>query len=262
MDRISLSPDRTILLTAMLLLFFSSSIFGQTKSETPLSSKITPMTSADLKKKVGDSAFNDPRLYDKDGLLVDSAEAIRKLKSLEYHVVWRSNNAGMYRKFIIKVDTIAREKVDLLAKDLFKPKNPKLHEGVALDLKPLKRHIQRENLTGKAVLLIFWCDGCYSRNPNAYARVNEVLLKHKDPTKLEILTITPHNIDQASKGLAKNPIINTSHIIDARTVIADYETENRPTIVLTDKSHKIVFSVVNNVDMTARTLDKLLKQIL
>lgn len=263
MNKVALFTTNLRILLMAILLTPCSTVLSQTKEQNEVTPKILNMNDKELREMVGDAAYNDPKVLDVAGNVIDPAEVSKMLKSFEYQIVWRKKLGGDFQKTMIKIDPIGIAKRDSAAKVLFRPKSVKLHEGLILDLKPLKKYIDRIKMQEKAILLIFWCDGCYGgKNPNAYAAVNEVLFKYKDPNKLEILTITPHQIEAASKALAKNPIVNTQHIVDARAVTADYGTENKPIIVLTDKSHKIIYSVMGNASMTPRLLDKFLREIL
>lgn len=252
------------ILPAAFLLLFCFPVLAQTDSaKVVIKTSRVVMSGAELKKVMGDVKFSDKRIYDKEGNIIDSAEAARRVKTYEYVMGFTKKNDGEYKRMIFKLDPHIQAMSDSVVKLDRRPKSPKLQEGQILDLKPLNKFVGRNDLEGKAVLLIFWCDGCFNGSlPNAYAQVNEVLSKYKDPEKLEILTITHHPIEVVSPALTRNPIVNTRHIIDAGSVTEYFQTENRPIIVLTDKSHKIVYAIKDNALMTPRWLDKLFREIL
>lgn len=221
------------------------------------------MTGAELQKVFGNVKITDPKFYDGTGKIIDSAEAKRLLRTYDYVLGWKRNDQGEYKKLLTKINPEHQAVSDSATKSALRPKNPKLQEGATLDLRPLNKDIDSKSFDGKAVMLIFWCNGCFAGStPDAYAAVNEVLSMYFNPDKLEILTITHHPMDIAKEALMKNPIVNTQHIVDAGAVTSAYETENRPVIVLTDKNHKIVYSITNNAMMTPRILYKTLKKIL
>lgn len=153
--------------------------------------------------------------------------------------------------------------IDANTKKLLQPKSTKLREGLALDLRPLSKKLVLKEMAGKAVLLIFWCDGCFNGSiPDAYKEINEVLTKYKNPDKLEIIAITHHLPEHAMKALMKNPIVNNRHIVDASDVNNSYETENQPLLILTDQTHKILYAIKGNAAITPRILNNKLKEIL
>ena len=80
--------------------------------------------------------------------------------------------------------------------------------------------------------------------------------------KLEIIAITHHVSEHASKALMRNPIVNNRHIVDAGDVNDSYETENQPLLILTDKTHKILYAIKGNAAITPRILNNTLKETL
>lgn len=240
-----------------------SSLFAQSEHRTIVKTEAKVVNGADMQKMFGNVVITDPKIYDQEGNVVDSAEAVRLLKTYDYQLGWRKNKDGEFKKLLTKIDPERQAMTDASTKISLRPASLKLQEGVVLDLKPLGKDIDRKTTEGKAVMLIFWCDGCFSGStPDAYAAINDVLSTYFNPDKLEILTITHHPIEVASAALKKNPIVNTQHIVDAGKITAAYETGNRPVIVLTDKDHKIVYSITNNAMMTPRILNKIFKELL
>ncbi|TCD00513.1 hypothetical protein [Pedobacter psychroterrae] len=251
------------ILSTVLLITSWSSLLAQTDDATAVKKQTTTIKGADLNKMLGNVRFTDRKIYDIKGNVVDSAEAERRVKSFESMMGWVRKENGEYKRLITNTNTAIQAQSDSITKIALRPNSPKLQVGVVLDLKPLSKYVKPDGLAGKAVMLIFWCDGCYAGSlPNSYSQVNEVLLKYKNPEKLKILTITHHSVEHVSTALAKNPIVNDRHILDATAITDSYETGNRPIIVLTDKSHKIVYSIRDNAIMTPRLLDKLFREIL
>ncbi|HEX8608442.1 MAG TPA: hypothetical protein VF679_07380 [Pedobacter sp.] len=248
-----------------LLIVSSTQSFAQEQDKR----KVVSVTStaiksgSELQKMLSGVKITDPKIYDRAGNVVDSLEAIAKVKSFLYTLGWAQNKDGEYKRTIFKIDPEVQVLMDANMKKRLLPKSLKLREGVILDLKPMAKKLDLKELEGKSVLLIFWCDGCYSGSKaDAYAEVNEVLTKYKDPEKFEILAVTHHSIDEATRALSKSPIVNTRHILAAGDVNQAYETGNRPVLVLTDKSHKILYSITGSATMTPRILNNTLKEIL
>jgi hypothetical protein len=253
---------KRLILSALLSAVFSP-LFAQSQNGTVVKTTRVTMKGSDLQKMFGNVKITDPKFYDGTGNVVDSAEAVRLLRTYDYVLGWKRNDQGEYKKLLSKISPARWAAMDSTARSTNRPKSPKLQQGVTLDLKPLNKSIDRKSFEGKAVMLIFWCDGCFAGStPDAYAAVNEVLSMYFNPDKLEILTITQHPMDVAKEALRKNPIVNTQHIVDAGDIINEYETGNRPIIVLTDKNHKILYSVTNNAMVTPRILYKTFKEIL
>jgi hypothetical protein len=253
---------KRLILTGLLSVLFSS-LFAQAERTATVTTTRVTIKGSDIQKMFGDVKITDPRFYDGAGNIVDSAKAVALLKTYEYMLGWKKNDQGEYKKLLTKINPARQAISDSATKSALRPKNPKLQEGATLDLRPLNKDIDRKSFDGKAVMLIFWCNGCFAGStPDAYSAVNEVLSMYYNPDKLEILTITHHPADVAKEALMKNPIVNTQHIVDAGAVTSAYETENRPVIVLTDKNHKIVYSITNNAMMTPRILYKTFKEIL
>jgi hypothetical protein len=249
-------------LSALLTVFWFS-LSAQSGERTIVKTTRVTMTGAELQKVFGNVKITDPKFYDGTGKIIDSAEAKRLLRTYDYVLGWKRNDQGEYKKLLTKINPEREAISDSISKITYRPKSQRLWEGTTLDLKPLNKSIDRKSMEGKAVILIFWCNGCFAGStPDAYSAINEVLAMYFNPDKLEILTITHHPMDVAKEVLSKNPIVNTQHIVDAGDVTNIYETDNRPVIVLTDKNHKIVYSITNNMMMTPRILYKTLKKIL
>lgn len=239
------------------------SLSAQPGQGTVVKTTRVTMTGAELQKTFGNIKITDPKFYDVTGNVIDSAEAKRLLRTYDYVLGWKRNDQGEYKKLVSKISPAHWAMLDSSARSNNRPKSSKLQEGTTLDLRPLNKSIDRKTFDGKAVILIFWCNGCFAGStPDAYAAINEVLSLYFNPDKLEILTITNHPMDLAKDVLSKNPIVNTQHIVDAGEIINAYETDNRPVIVLTDKNHKILYSVINNAMVTPHVLYKTLKKIL
>jgi hypothetical protein len=253
------------LILIIYLLSSSISIFAQEVEKRKIVAVSTTVikSGSELQKMLGGVKITDPKIYDKTGNVVDSIDAVAKVKSFQYTLGWAQNKEGEYKRTLFKIDPELQVIFDANTKKLRLPKNQKLREGLILDLKPLGKRLSLKELQGKAVLLIFWCDGCYSGStPDAYAEVNEVLNKYKDPSKLEIVAITHHQSEHASRALSKSPIVNTIHILDAEEINKSYETENQPLIILADKNHKILYAMSGNAPITPRILNNTLKEIL
>lgn len=244
-------------------LFYTVTALAQTQGAKIVRTESVTMKGAEAQKMFGD--LKDKNIYDTKGNVVDSASADKMLRTFDYQMSF-SKKTGQeeFRRVISKIDPVKQAVVDSSVKARLRPKSDKLQEGIILDLKPLARKMKdTKRLSGKALVLIFWCDGCFSGStPDAYARINEVLSNYMDPEKLEILTITHHPFEAAFIGLNKNPIVNTEHVYDAAVVTEGYQTENKPTIVMTDKNHKILYAITWNAMITPRILNTLLKKSL
>ncbi|MEJ7557192.1 MAG: hypothetical protein WKF66_02720 [Pedobacter sp.] len=251
--------------TLIALLLISTQLLAQEEERRKVVSvrSTAIKNGSELQKMLGGVKITDPKIYDRAGNVVDSLEAIAKVKSFLYTLGWAQNKAREYKRTIFKIDPEAQVLMDANTKQLRLPKSLKLREGVRLELKPLAKKLDLKTLEGKAVLLIFWCDGCYSGSQaDAYAEVNEVLSKYNNPDKLAIIAITHHTPEHAAKALIRNPIVNTRHIVDAEVINQAYESGNQPLMVLADKSHKIIYAISGNVTITPRILNNTLKEIL
>ncbi len=77
---------------------------------------------------------------------------------------------------------------------------------------------------------------------------------------MQVIAITNSPFDVAAESLKKSPILNARHVFEGSDITDAYQTDNRPVIVMTDKAHKILFSVNNNAAVTPWMLNKLLKE--
>ncbi|MBC7398851.1 MAG: hypothetical protein H7289_02815 [Mucilaginibacter sp.] len=75
-----------------------------------------------------------------------------------------------------------------------------------------------------------------------------------------MIAITNSPFDVAADELKKSPILNARNVFEGGFIASVYQTDNRPVIVMTDKAHKILFSVANNTAVTTWMLNKLLKE--
>lgn len=247
----------------LLLIFalLNSSVLIAQSEHGQVVQRSTRKLTADEVKNLYSTNITDPNFYDLKGNLVDSADAKAKLESLDYQQGWMTLR-GERRKIISKIDSASQMRMYSEFGASFTPKSDKLKNGNILDLKPFGKRIDRDRFRGKAVLLIFWCDGCYNgKTTNDYAAVNAALSKYINPEKLQVLTITHHTVEHAMKALARNPIVNTQHIVEAGDIARAYETDGRPVLVLTDKDHKIIYSVTGAPVMTPWMLKTRLKEL-
>jgi len=252
----------SILITILLLSVYSIYAQDTTRKATSVTSTIIKKGS-ELQKMLMSVKITDPKIYDKAGNVVDSLEAIAKVKSFLYTLGWAANKDGEYKRTLFKIDPELQVMIDANTKKLLQPKSTKLREGLELDLRPLGKKLAIKEMDSKAVLLIFWCDGCFNGStPDAYKEINEVLTKYKNPDKLEIIAITHHLPEHAMKALMRNPIVNNRHIVDAGDVNNSYETENQPLLILTDQTHKIIYAIKGNAAITPRILNNTLKETL
>ena len=246
----------SLIATLCLCYFFS---IGQTTQGKTTVVRYETLTGPEAIRKMEASKPKDPRIYDVNGKVIDSAEVQRLLATYEY---WlgrhRINNE--YKHVLSKINFEQQAEIDRETKLKLKPYSPKLQEGTTLDLKPFKKYTDIKALDDKAIVLIIWCDGCYGGNIDAYKPVNDVLRRFINQEKLAIMTVTSHSVEQANVALKKSPIINTQHIIAATDIIKEFEIK-RPVILITDTDHKILYSVTNNAEMTARTLFFTLREI-
>ncbi|MES2456067.1 MAG: hypothetical protein V4594_11015 [Bacteroidota bacterium] len=250
----------------LLLLFFFYGSLAMAQSDTTrtivktTTSKTMTMKGSELQKMIGN--VTDKNIYDEDWNIVDSATAVKMLYTFEYQQgLSKKKGEPDFKRTIRKIDPVRQAIIDSATKAMKGPASPALQEGSELNLKPLSKKIKLDELKGKALVLIFWCN-CYGGSAvDANEKVNYVLSTYKDPSKLEIIAITHHSFDEAAEALKKNPIVNTRHIYDVPDITAAYRTGNRPVIVVTDKSHKITYSMSDQAEMTPRTLYKLLKEL-
>ncbi|MES2828759.1 MAG: hypothetical protein V4687_11400 [Bacteroidota bacterium] len=247
----------------IIILFFSSSIYGQTEERkiVKTESKSVIMKGSDVQKMLG--SVTDKLIYDEHGKIIDSLEADKMVKTFKYTLGFGlvKGLEGMRRK-LSRFSDARWEQMDSISRKSRKPQNIKIQEGMTLDLKPLSKRVELDELKSKTVILIFWCRGCYvGSGRDAYASLNDVLLKYKNPEKFRILVVTHHSYDEAAEALKVSPIVNDQHIYNASQITEAYETRNRPHIIMTDQNHKIIYSVTDNAMSTPRTVDKFLKAL-
>lgn len=242
---------------------FSAFTYGQTPGTTT-GERMVVMKSSELNKMLGDMKVTDRNYYDIDGNIVAPAEVKAKLKSFDYQLSIRKlTKFPDYKNVIDKVNKLAQAEMDSVYSLKLQPNSDKLKTGTILDVGPLKTYADKKSLEGKIIALIFWSDAYYPKTGvNFNESLNDVLNTYKIPGKIEILAITHHPAGRAAEALVKNPIINTQHILNASDITKAYKTENDFVVVLTDKNHKILYSVRGSAVMTPRQFDKHLKTML
>ncbi len=206
----------------------------------------------------------DHTIYTREGDVVDSVTALKMVKTLEYQTGY-GNVKGQegLKRVITKIDPARQEQMYQILKTqpVLRPRSPKTQEGVVLDLKPIANRLDTVKLKGKALLLIFWCAGCYSGStPDQFMEINDITSAYADPSKLEVVAITQHSFDVGATALKKSPILNARHIFDASDINAAYNTGDRPLILLTNKDHKIIYAMAQHAAITPWMLNKLLKE--
>jgi hypothetical protein len=232
------------------------------KETTTVVRKTMTMTGAEANRMFG--SVTDTKLYQRDGTVVDSITAAAMIRSRDYETGYGTPQGQTEMKRLItkvnpkmKMDMYQRIKTD----PRMEIKSTRLQDGLTLDLKPLAKRVDTAKLVGKAIVMIFWCPGCYSgAQPDQYHDVNEIISTYYNPDKLQVIAITNAPFDVAADALKKSPILNARNVFEGGYVTDDYQTENRPIIVVTDKAHKILFSIKNNTGVTNWMLNKLLKE--
>lgn len=242
------------ILTAALLLVCSGS-FAQT-GVVVTRKTMTGAEYAGFMKKV--PKVTDTKIYDSEGKIIDSVKARQMLKSFDYEM-WQAipNGQTEYKKMLVKVNHDRQEKRDAGDVKFFWPKNPKLSNGMILDLTPLAKHTNISKLDGKAVVLLF-------RNKYygfMYQGINDAIANSISSNKFEVFVIT--NLDYASaKTAQKNaPILNAHHIVDAQDLTNFYETGGDALIVVTNAKHEITYAAKSGPAMAPRMLNSLLKAL-
>jgi hypothetical protein len=242
-------------------IFFTAGAMAQDTRETTTVVRKT-MTGAEANRMFG--SVTDKKLYQRDGTVVDSVAAEAMLKSRDYETGFGTPQGQTEMKRIItkvnpkiKLDMYQRIKTD----PRMQLKSPKLQDGITLDLTPMAKSVDTNKLVGKAIVMIFWCPGCYSGAPrNQYQDINDIISTYYNPDKLQVIAITNAPFDVAADALKKSPILNARNVFEAGYLTQDYQTENRPIIVVPDKAHKILFGVKNYTGVTNWMLNKLLKE--
>ncbi|MDB5003598.1 MAG: hypothetical protein JWQ34_1823 [Mucilaginibacter sp.] len=206
----------------------------------------------------------DRNIYDQEGHVVDSVTADKMVKSMDYGISLVSTNGQeSFRRTLTKINPKQQESIYQSLKDLpHALRSRRLQDGLTLDLKPISQRVDTAKLLGKAIIMIFWCTECYSGAgvPNQYHAVNDVISTYYNPDKLQVIAITDSPFDVAAEALKKSPILNARNVFEASGITDAYQTDNRPVIVMTDKAHKILFSISNNAGVTVWMLNKLLKE--
>ncbi|RZK78502.1 MAG: hypothetical protein EOO92_11005 [Pedobacter sp.] len=241
-------------------LLCSTIAFSQTTDKTTTTTTTIVKKGSEINKMLAEMQPTDKTVYDINGNAVNPAEVKAKLRSFDYNMSIRKlSQFPDYKHVIFKLDRKVQAERDSITKEMLKPANPKLREGQILDVKPLKKYIDKDRLNGKAVALIFLPAQYTTTGNDVYAKLNGVLETYKNPDKFEILAITNLDPFKAAQALSRSPIINTQLIIDAQEVFNNYETQNTMLILLTNPSHKILYSVKNSAEMTPRQLNDYLR---
>jgi hypothetical protein len=250
------------ILFVIAILCSTVAIAQDTKETITVVRKTITMTGAEVKRMFGN--VTDKKIYQRDGTIVDSVKAAAMVKSFEYGLGYGTPAGQTEMKHLItKIDPA--QKMDLYQRiksmPAFMLKSPKLQDGLILDLKPIAKSVDTTKLVGKAIIMIFWCPGCYNgTRHDEYREVNDVISTYYNPDKLQVIAVTNAPFDLAADELKKNPILNARHVFEGSYVTDEYQTDNRPVIIMTDKAHKILFSVKNNTAVTNWMLNKLLKE--
>jgi hypothetical protein len=240
------------LLVAMLLL---NCTVGFAQTQTTVTRKT--MTGAEFAKMF--PKVTDPRVYDRSGKVVDSAEARKLVKTFEWGISQAiPEGQTEYKHVLTKVNLKRQEESDRATRLQFRPASPKLWEGVTLDLSPLAKRTDLDKLEGKAVVLIFWLSQSGS---NMYSQVNDVIADYIGTNKFEVFAITHHPYDVAIPAFKRNPILNAHNVFDAQSIVDFYGTEEKATIVVTNSQHQITYAITGHAGMTPRMLYKLFKTL-
>ncbi|GAB3924797.1 hypothetical protein GCM10028827_13340 [Mucilaginibacter myungsuensis] len=215
------------------------------------------MSAAESNKMFANMKFA-PGIYDRNLKPIDSAEAIKMTRDYEYGIASRrlAEEGGLWYRVLMPTDTSR----DAALKRDFTPRNAALQQGMLLDLKPFKGEIPESKIAGKAVVLIFWYPG-FRGYPNGFAEHNDVISRYVGKEKFEVYAVTKYSRQRAFDALRTTPILNAHHIFDATDLLAIYAPDDRPLIIVTDKNHKITYSVTNNLGITPRILNGLLKAL-
>jgi hypothetical protein len=241
----------------------STAAFAQdTKETTTVVRKTMTMSGAEANRMF--SNVTDKKIYQRDGTIVDSVKAAAMVKSFEYGLGYATPEGQTEMKRVLmkinpkhELELYQRIKTDTR----MQLKSAKLQDGLTLDLKPLAKSVDTTKLAGKAIIMIFWCPGCYNGSRHdEYHEINDIISTYYNPDKLQVIAITNSPFDVAADELKKSPILNARNVFEGSHVTDDYQTENRPVIIMTDKAHKILFSVKNNTGVTNWMLNKLLKE--
>ena len=250
-------------LLLFILLFCNTILFAQNTQQITTTAPVTKiMSGADLQKMIGN--VTDRNIYDNDGNIVDSVTAATKVKSFEYQLGFGTppGQTG-YKHILSKIDPDRQLMMYKTMKNIpsLRLRSPKLQDGVVLDLKPIVKRADTAKLIGKAIIMIFWCPSCYSGSvPDQYKEINDVISTYYDPNKIQVLAITHASFVEAADALKKSPILNAHNIFEASYITDDYQTDNRPAIIMTDKNHKIIFSLAGHAALSPWMLNKLLKE--
>lgn len=245
---------RKILTTALMLSCLA--VFAQNTTTTKVVMK--QMTGAEAMRML--PKVTDPKIYDREGNVIDSAEARAKVKSFDYKM-GMSIPAGQteYKHVLSKVDHVQQDQMDASVRMMFRPANPKLWDGVTLDLSPLAKHMDVSKLDGKAIVLLFYMGA--NGYKDMYDGINDAVANSIDSHKFEVIAITHLDYIAAKNTLKSVPILNAHHIVDAADVTDFYETGHHAMIVVTNAQHQITYAAKDGPAMAPRTLNKLLKAL-
>jgi hypothetical protein len=96
---------------------------------------------------------------------------------------------------------------------------------------------------------------------NEREELNEITTKYRDTSKFEVIALTHEKIEPGMAELKKHPILNAYHILGIPGTIEYYGTREQPFVIITDRQHKIIFSVQGNMLHTPRFMNNYLKTL-
>ncbi|MBC7398852.1 MAG: hypothetical protein H7289_02820 [Mucilaginibacter sp.] len=164
-------------------IFCSTTVLAQ---DTTRSIKVMSMKGSDLNRMFGN--VTDRKIYQRDGTIVDSVKAAAMVKSFEYETGFGTPIGQTEMKRIItRIDPKHKMETYQLMKIIqqMRLKSTRLQDGLTLDLKPIAKSVDTTKLTGKAIIMIFWCPGCYNgTRHDEYREVNNVISTYYNPDKL------------------------------------------------------------------------------
>ncbi|GAB3924793.1 hypothetical protein [Mucilaginibacter myungsuensis] len=253
---------RSLLLLSALSLY-SAGLFAQSDTgRTATATRSAILSGNTVKEMVG--KIDDENVYDAEGNILDHAAGEKLLRTYEYRRgITRVKGQNGLRKSITRIDPAREEMIlKMVLSGNSKPISPKLQLGEVLDATPFEKKLNGLSLNGKALVLLFWCGGCYP-NPDktGYDDINYITGKFANPDKFEVLAITHQSLPDAEAAMKKLPILNARHIFNGWGLTDLYETNNKALIVITDKDHKITYAAKNWLVTTDRFLYRSLEAL-
>ena len=136
-----------------------------------------------------------------------------------------------------------------------------MQEDKELDITPLLSDVNKEDMNGKVIVLIFWYADCPPCT-ESFGSLNSFFKQMYNPQDLIIIAVTSNNEQIASAKLKQKPLLHTLLLSNARRISDFYQIKLYPSYIVTDKNHIIRFAVNGESLITVPMLKSTISQVL